>query len=296
MAKKLINLSPDDVVALESDIPEYGDAPLPYDESPAMDGSASAGQSTEYARGDHIHPHDDTKADASDVTALRTYVDNLFNYKAITASLSISGSTPALGTGESQTVREKGRTVTSVTFGYSFSKVPIEAKFGDTNPPTEVLSNPGTSGSITKGSVESPLSITSAKTWRISGKEEEVPGKTQVTATASASISFYNGVYYGVAAEPASVDSAFILGLATKKLQSSRVTSFTVTAGTGQYIWYALPTSMGACSFKVGGFDGGFQPAVTVNYENSLGHKENYYVYRSDNPSLGNTTVNVAAA
>lgn len=44
-----------------------GDMPNPYDGSPLMDDTASSGSSSEFARGDHVHPKDTSKAD---VTAL----------------------------------------------------------------------------------------------------------------------------------------------------------------------------------------------------------------------------------
>ena len=36
---------------------------LPSDDLPLMDGDASPGTSRKYARGDHRHPHDDSKQD-----------------------------------------------------------------------------------------------------------------------------------------------------------------------------------------------------------------------------------------
>ena len=39
---------------------------MPYDETPAMAGAGSAGESVEYARGDHQHPSDTSKLDVSD--------------------------------------------------------------------------------------------------------------------------------------------------------------------------------------------------------------------------------------
>ena len=39
--------------------------PSAYTSNPEMDGTASPGSSTAWARGDHVHPHDSTKADAS---------------------------------------------------------------------------------------------------------------------------------------------------------------------------------------------------------------------------------------
>ena len=39
------------------------EGPEPYTSSPEMDGTASAGISSNYARGDHVHPSDTSKAD-----------------------------------------------------------------------------------------------------------------------------------------------------------------------------------------------------------------------------------------
>ena len=49
-------------------IRNLGDAieALPYDETPAMAGEGSAGESNNYARGDHQHPSDTSKLDVSD--------------------------------------------------------------------------------------------------------------------------------------------------------------------------------------------------------------------------------------
>lgn len=41
--------------------------PQPGTSNPVMDGSASPGSSSNYARADHVHPHDSTKADAGSV-------------------------------------------------------------------------------------------------------------------------------------------------------------------------------------------------------------------------------------
>lgn len=51
-----------------------GDMPSPYDGTPVMDGIASSGSSGEFARGDHRHPKDTSKAD---VTALNTKADKI---------------------------------------------------------------------------------------------------------------------------------------------------------------------------------------------------------------------------
>ena len=41
----------------------------PYASDPAMDGTASAGSSDDYARGDHVHPTDTSRAAATDLAA-----------------------------------------------------------------------------------------------------------------------------------------------------------------------------------------------------------------------------------
>lgn len=104
---------------------------------------------------------------------------------------------------------------------------------------------------------------------------------------------FYNGVYYGAAAQPSTIDSAFVLGL-TKELRSNKKPSFNANAGAGQYIWYCLPKRMGTCAFKVGGFDGGFLLVDTISFTNASGYTEDYYIYRSDNASLGSTSISVS--
>jgi len=110
--------------------------------------------------------------------------------------------------------------------------------------------------------------------------------------TKSLTFNFYNGIYYGVATE-STYNSAFVVGL-TKKLQSAKSTTFTVNCGVGQYIYYACPVTYSVPSFNVGGFDGGFSEVSIFDFTNSSGYVESYQLWRSDNSSLGNTTVVVS--
>ena len=105
---------------------------------------------------------------------------------------------------------------------------------------------------------------------------------------------FWPKVYYGAAEIPETVNSAFLLGLSNGVLTGSRARTITVNAASGKYIWYAVPTRYGACTFKVGGFDGGFEAPQTVSITNASGYTENYYVYRSTNASLGSASVVVS--
>ena len=120
-----------------------------------------------------------------------------------------------------------------------------------------------------------------------------VTGEKGETDKATASISFYNGVYYGVIADGTAITSAAILGL-TRKLQGSKGITFTANAGEGYRIAYAIPTAYGTPVFNVGGFDGGFSKAATISHTNASGHTENYDVWLSDNMNLGSTTVKVS--
>ena len=181
----------------------------------------------------------------------------------------------------SVTSAEKGSTVTETTLSWTLNKDP------------EAVSIDG----VAVETLESAdytlrdLAITANKKFTLSATDER--GKT---VTKDATINFYNGVYYGVSAIPEAYDSAFIIALGNsgkKVLRGSKLTSFTVTAGEGEYIYYCLPVSMGACSFKVGGFDGGFDLVATLAYTNEYGHTEQYYIYRSTNAGLGETAVEV---
>lgn len=169
---------------------------------------------------------------------------------------------------------EMGSTISEVTLSWSLNKVPATLKVDNTavdvNATTTTLSG---------------LSITADKTYTLSATDER-----DKTVTKTTNIKFYNGVYWGVGAAAAEVDSAFILGL-TKGLQATKAKTFTVNAGAGQHIYYAIPARYGTPTFNVGGFDGGFNLAATIDFTNASGYTESYNVYKSTNANLGNTTV-----
>lgn len=176
---------------------------------------------------------------------------------------------------------EKGSTVTSVTFTFALNKVPTTLKFG-----TESIT-PEQSGTKTISSV----SITSNTTWTMEAKDSGSATISPTTVTKNVALSFQNKVYWGAAAAPSTVNSAFVLGLSDSALSSTKARTFTISNAGGNYIWYAVPKAMGSVTFKVGGFDGGFEPAQTISFTNASGHTENYYVYRSTNVLTGQITV-----
>ena len=170
---------------------------------------------------------------------------------------------------------EKGSTINSVVLSWSLNKTPTS------------LDLDGETLDVSATSYRDTRTFTGYSTWSLTAEDEKSASVKTVA------LSFLNGVYYGVASEPAEYNSAFILGL-TKNLRSSKLNSFTANAQAGEYIYYCLPVSMGACTFKVGGFDGGFSLVATIEFENAHGYTENYYIYKSDNAGLGNTSVAVS--
>lgn len=181
--------------------------------------------------------------------------------------------------GHDADTKEYGQTVSAVTLSWAINKTPTALTLDG-----EALDVSARSKALTG------LSITedNNKTWKLVATDER--GATSEKTT---SITFCNGVYYGVGAARASYDSAFVLGL-TKNLRNSKLSPVTVTAGEGQYIFYCLPKRMGTCAFSVGGFEGGFELAATISFKNASGYTEDYYIYKSVNANLGKTTVYIS--
>lgn len=110
-----------------------------------------------------------------------------------------------------------------------------------------------------------------------------------LTTSKSVSITFANGIYYG-ASSSTNYDSGLIKSL-TKELSTNKSRTITVNASSGEYIYYCVPTRLGECSFNVNGFGGGFYKVATVSFTNDFNYTENYFIYKSTNSNLGNTTV-----
>ena len=110
------------------------------------------------------------------------------------------------------------------------------------------------------------------------------------TKSSNITIRFCNRVFWGVAIAPTKYDKTFLDSL-TYELSDSRKRTITVQANTNQYIYYAVPTSFGTCTFAVGGFIGGFEKVGQYSYTNQYNHIEMYDIYKSENPNLGKTTV-----
>lgn len=172
-------------------------------------------------------------------------------------------------------VHELGEVVETVYISWTLNKEPATQALDG-----EALSVAARSKELTG------LSISSAKTYTLGVTDER-----GATDSASVSLSFYNGVYYGVAEVGTAIDD--MLGL-NRKLQSSKALTFTADAGATQLIAYALPARYGTPAFTVGGFEGGFSKAGTFEFTNVSGYTESYDLWLSDNVNLGSTTVKVS--
>ena len=128
--------------------------------------------------------------------------------------------------------------------------------------------------------------VTATTTYTLAGISNSGVQKSK-----TATITFANGVYYGKSTI-STYDSALINGL-TKQLSNSKNRTITVNAGSGEYIFYCVPSRLGACSFNVGGFDGGFSKVATIDFTNSDNYAENYDIYKSDNANLGTTNITI---
>ena len=173
--------------------------------------------------------------------------------------------------------KEMGSTVTDIILSWTVNKTP------------DTLTLDGETVDVTTTSKAiNGLSITwdSNKTWTLEATDDR-----EVTDTKTTAITFCNNIYYGVGTVESGFNSAFVTGL-SKKLQTAKAYDFTVSP-TNQYIYYAVPERLGTVTFKVGGFEGGFEVPEIVSVTNSSNYTENYYVYRSTNKITGSTFVDV---
>lgn len=204
-------------------------------------------------------------------TTLEEVVDGIvadLNYKAIDIT---KFTNTASGT------HELGTMITEYTLAWTLNKEPVSQTLDGVS-----------IGADVRSVTETDLKITNNKTFTL-----KVTDERGATDTASTTINFLKGVYYGVLENGATINTTAVQKL-TRNLRSNHMPSFTVNAGATQRIAYAHPTNgFNAPVFNVGGFEGGFSKASTFQFTNASGHTESYDVWLSDNVGLGSTTVKV---
>ena len=176
-------------------------------------------------------------------------------YQDLTISIKISPS-----------VAESGDSIENVLLTWSYNKSNIKQQTIDD---TTIDSN------IRQLELEGP--IVSSTTKKVVGNDGTKTVIGQVT------LNFYPGIYYGSGISQPPIQSM------EKVLLPSRSCRITVNAEQNEYIWILLPINYGDPIFTVGGFSGGFQKVGSTSYKIT-----NYNIWRSDNHSLGNTTINIS--
>ena len=176
-------------------------------------------------------------------------------YQDLTISVKISPS-----------VAESGDSIENVLLTWSYNKSNIKQ---------QAIDNTTIDPNIRQLELEGP--IVSSTTKKVVGND----GTKAVTGQAT--LNFYPGIYYGSGISQPPIQSM------EKVLLPSRSCRITINVEQNEYIWILLPINYGDPTFTVGGFSGGFQKVGSTSYKIT-----NYNIWRSDNHSLGNTTINIS--
>lgn len=194
------------------------------------------------------------KADEQECVDIRARLDAL-EYKPIAIN-TFAAAPPVNEIGSSQTI----------TLGWSLNKTATSMNIN---------------GTPVTGNTAQFTGVTSSTNYTLNVSDD------QTSASRSAYVTFANRVYYGAAADLATVTSLSSI------LSNDPERTITVTAGEDEYIVYAIPARLGDVTFFVSGFEGGFEEPETQTLTNQSGYQETYKVYRSTNANLGNTTVEI---
>ena len=130
--------------------------PTAYTSNPEMDGTASAGSSTNWSRGDHVHPTDTSRASATD---LSNHISNTNNPHSVTASQVGLGN--VVNTGDSATPVSGGTTKFTTGGAYTELNKKADKVSGAIN---GNLAGLDTNGNITDSSVVASKVIQKATT------------------------------------------------------------------------------------------------------------------------------------
>jgi hypothetical protein len=187
--------------------------------------------------------------------------------------------------GGATTTYERGQVLTSLGVTWTYNKAIQTQTITGTGVTSPTLTVADRSKTLTLASISSDTTIT------LTADDDVTDARAAKTATMT--LRWYDGVFWGVGAIPSPYNSAFILGLSNKNLRSSRQGSFSMNVGASQYGFIAMPVSMGAASFKTNGFNGGLSLEATISFTNAYGAVVDYNIYRTVNHSLGLTAFEI---
>jgi hypothetical protein len=178
----------------------------------------------------------------------------------------------------------------------SAGSISFTATYANGPATSAAVSGPGFSNLVMTNSFMGPTATGVNISYpSVGGTVSFVLSATNGTQHPTASIIHYfnNDRYYGLTTQTSGWTSSQVTAFGTSDLVNSIPLTFTVTAGSGQYIVNAYPSRLGTSTYFVGGFAGGFLGPYTVSVTNGSGFTENYYVYVTVNQNLGLTTVTV---
>ena len=188
---------------------------------------------------------------------------------------------------------EKGSTVTEIRLNYTLTPADKDGKVTATAMKLDGTATKNDNNTMAStGTITRNVSLNNTnKTWTLY-VEDTRPDGSHKSASKNVTLSFVNRVFYGAAAIPSTINGLFVRGLSNSVLDADGIVSgISITTGANQYMWYCSTNNK--CKFNVGGFDGGFEPAVSVSVKDAGNTDTTYYVYRSTNSNLGTKTVTV---
>ena len=176
----------------------------------------------------------------------------------------------------SATEYEKGAVVSGLEFAWTVNKDIVSQSLTDCT--IELDDRTATYGA----------DLTSTKTFTLTISDGEK------SATSSKTIKFLDRAYWGSAVEPTDYDSAFILALSNSKLASGKNGTYSMTVGSGEYGYLALPTSFGTvASVWIGGFETTLDNCGSIAHTNASGNTSSYTIYKTGRSGLGSINMEV---
>ena len=227
-----------------------------------------------YAAKEHTHTTADVAYTNEQYPGMATVADALDQLLYVTPAVKTFTASPAFGD------YEIGATVSNPRFTWSYNKAIVNQNLKAGGSALPLDDQQAREYAYTGD-------ITSNTTFTISGSDNKAK-----SCSRTGSFNFKHKRYFGVAEVPAEYNSDFILGLSGKEFCTGRTKSaFNLTAGAGQYMFYCFPATYGTPTFNVGGFDGGFELAATIDFTNASGNTTSFVIWKSENANLGTQSI-----
>ena len=227
-----------------------------------------------YAAKEHTHSTANVLYTNEQYPEMTTVADALDQLLYVTPAVKTFTASPAFGD------YEIGHTVSNPSFTWSYNKAIVNQNLKAGGSALPLDDQQAREYAYTGD-------ITSNTTFTISGSDNKAK-----SCSRTGSFNFKHKRYFGVAEVPAEYNSDFILGLSGKEFCTGRTKSaFSLTAGAGQYMFYCFPATYGTPTFNVGGFDGGFELAATIDFTNASGNTTSFVIWKSENANLGTQSI-----